>query len=160
MLTILTAGTIDLDTITLQPLRWGSQGETEACLRAFLASLTAADTNIGTYEGFEANASQNKAMRDACAKVAGINRDKATVKVQVATKANGKTTWRNLRKNESKGNRDTREVTLHAYSTDARKAGVEKIREMFGVTLAPHPVVSSSKDGYTAYAFVKVANVS
>jgi hypothetical protein len=140
----------------LLPIRWGSQGETEAFLRDVLASLE----NVGDFKRFALTAPQSTALRNACAKVAGLTKDQTKDKTQVAIVKDGKTTWKFLRKDESAGRRETRTVKVRSYSKDARMAGVQAIRDIFGVALNEDPTVSSPNVGETVYALHKVATVS
>jgi hypothetical protein len=147
-----------LDASTLRPLRWGSQGEAEAYLRGCLARLALLD--VDAYERFALDASGNTAMRNACAKVAGLTKDRVSTFTQVAIVKDGKTTWTRLRKGESAGRRETRNATLKTYSPDARKAGVAAIREQYGIDYVEDTATSAPQTGTAVYVLRKVANVN
>ena len=142
-----------LDVTKLLPIRWGSQGQAEQGVLSFIAG-------DADYIRIALDAAGNTALRNACAKVAGIKRDKSTKHEQVAVQANGRTTWKRLRKGESAGKRNTRMVEVLSYSPDARKAGVQAMRDTFGIALDIDPTVSSPNIGETVYVLRKVANVS
>jgi len=130
-----------------------SSGVCESQLRSFVAG-------IDTFAIFALDQSGKTAMRNAIAKVAGVTRDAVRTHIEVATTANGKTTYKRLRKDESAGKRETRKRDVRYFSSDAQDKGMALLHETTGVDWSLYPAVSSPNSGELVYCFTREAVVT
>lgn len=137
----------------LSAVRYGSQGAAEAGIREYLAG-TRVDLPMNL------DPSGFTAVHSAVCKILGLTRDKVTDHLQVAVKKDGKVTFKNLKKGESAGNRETRIVQTHSYSRETRIAGMVTFCEQYGLTFGIDLKVSLPTAGLKRYGFVKVVTVS
>lgn len=143
----------------LVPVRFGTSGAAEAFVRAFLAS----SDEVSDYFVLQ-GASDRMSLQNAACNITGETRDKVKDQVQVRVTANGKSSWKNLRKDESAGKRETRTVQVKSYSRDTRVKvlpmdGTDgKLRDMFGIAYREDSKVNGP-NGETYYVFHRIATV-
>ncbi len=141
-----------LDIATLIAVRW-NESQTLSFLRSFVYGSEQASAR------FALDSAGKVAMRNAFCRVADIPRDVHKTVTEVGTTTNGKTTFKPLRKKESAGKRETREVVRHSWSKDAGLEAIEKVRESYGVSWLEDPIVSASTPDTTVYVLVREAQV-
>lgn len=138
----------------LSAVRYGSQGEAEAGIREWLSSDS-------TSLPLDLDPSGLVGVHSAVCKILDIPRDKTTDHLQVGIVADGKTKYRNVRKSEAVGKRETRTTTTLSYSRDARKAGMATFCEAYGLYFGIDKKVSLTRpDGVKRYGFVRIASVN
>src|SRR5260221_558084 len=108
MFTILTIDPATFDPTACLPHRFGSSGQTEQYLRAWIAS-------IDTFGLLDTSAADRKAIGTAVAKITGVKRDVQRTITQVGITENGELRFRDKRKDENVGKRETREVVRYSY---------------------------------------------
>lgn len=87
-------------------------------------------------DGFTCDAGTYAAVRRAAARITNQPKDKSTTVRYVQRAKNGKNVWKRMRKDEEpKTNDKTREAIVWSHSSDAVRAGIETLRESFGVAI-------------------------
>lgn len=105
-------------------------GETFARLSSFLGDESR------TMDVFRCDQGSLASLRKACAKIAGLQRDRSSTYLLQKVTQDNRTTWKRLRKGENpRKGAETREQTVHTYSGNAQREGVRLIRETFAVAV-------------------------